>query len=164
LDRGITSQTEQKNSEWDVRSFETHGEDEIITSLNRAARGLSIRQRLTLIVLAVAIPLLALSAAIVWRLGESQRGTQRDAIMYASRSTLSAVDAQLGKYMVLAQALATSPSLQRDDLTGFREVAERGVPGLYGSWVVLADARGQQLVNTLVPAGKELAQENWTER
>ena len=92
-----------------------------MSRLNRAARGLSIRQRLTLIVLAVAIPLLALSAAIVWRLDQRERQTRRDAIMYASRSILSAVDAQLDKYIAAAQALARSPTLERDDLAAFRD-------------------------------------------
>ena len=127
-----------------------------MSRLNRAARGLSIRQRLTLIVLAVAIPLLALSAAIVWRLDQRERETRRDAIMYASRSILSAVDAQLDKYIAAAQTLARSPMLERDDLAAFRDVAERALPGLSGSWVALADARGQQVVNTLVSAQEPL--------
>ena len=73
-------------------------------------------------------------------------------MLYASRAVLSAVDAQLGKYVTVAQMFATSPSLQRDDLAAFREEAERTLPGISGYWVVLADARGQQVVNTLVSA------------
>ncbi|MGO9007112.1 MAG: PAS domain S-box protein [Beijerinckiaceae bacterium] len=117
---------------------------------------MSIRQRLTLIVLAVAIPMLAMSAAIAWQLEQRERETQREATMYASRSILSAVDAQLGRYTTAAQALATSPALQADDLVAFRKRAELGLPGLSGSWVVLADVRGQQLVNTLVSASEPL--------
>ena len=75
---------------------------------NLAARGLSIGQRLTLIVLAVAIPMLLLSAAIVWLFAGQARDQRRDAIMYSSRTIMSAVDAQLGKYMAAVQALAVS--------------------------------------------------------
>ena len=120
------------------------------------ARGMSIRQRLTLIVLVVAIPLLLLSAFIVWWLADRESEKRRDAMLYAARAVLSAVDAQLDKYITVAQMLATSPSLQRDDLAAFREEAERAVPVISRYWVVLADARGQQVVNTLVSAGEPL--------
>jgi len=117
-----------------------------------AARGLSIRQRLTLIVLVVAIPMLLLSAFIVWWLAGRESEKRRDAMLYASRAVLSAVDAQLDKYITVALMFATSPSLQRDDLASFREEAERTLPGISGYWVALADPRGRQVVNTLVSA------------
>jgi PAS domain S-box-containing protein len=117
---------------------------------NTAARGLSIGQRLTLIVLAVAIPMLLLSTAIVWRLAAHARDQSRDAILYSSRPIMSTVDAQLGKYMAAVQALAVSPALKAPDLAGFREEAEQALPSLSGAWVTLADAQGRQLVNTLV--------------
>jgi two-component system, LuxR family, sensor kinase FixL len=117
---------------------------------NAAARGLNIGQRLTLIVLAVAIPMLLLSTAIVWRLAGHQRDQSRDAILYSSRPIMSTVDAQIGKYMAAVQALAVSPSLKLHDLAGFREEAEQALPGLPGAWVTLADAQGWQVVNTLV--------------
>jgi len=63
---------------------------------------------------------------------------------------MSAVDAQLGKYMAAVQALAVSPSLKAQDLVGFREEAEQALPGLSGAWVTLVDVLGQQVVNTMV--------------
>jgi two-component system, LuxR family, sensor kinase FixL len=115
-----------------------------------AGRGLSIGQRLTLLVLAVAIPMLLLSTAIVWRLAQLERDQSRDAILYSSRPIMSTVDAQLGKYMAAVQALAVSPSLKAHDLVGFREEAEQALPGLSGAWVTLADVEGHPVVNTLV--------------
>jgi PAS domain S-box-containing protein len=117
----------------------------------RARRGLSVAQRLTLIVLVVALPMLLLSAGIIWRLGERERDAQRDAIMYAARSILGGVDAQLGKYIAIAQSLAASPSVKADNLAAFTEEAMRVLPGLPNAWVALADADGRQLVNTFVP-------------
>ena len=100
--------------------------------------------------------MLLLSAAIVWRLDQTERGTRHDAIMYASRAILSSVDAQLGKYIAVLDVLGASPTLQPGDLAVFRQVAERSLPGLSGSWVVLADTRGQQVINTLVSAREPL--------
>lgn len=121
-----------------------------------ATRGLNILQRLTLMVLVVAAPMSLLSAGIVWRLAGRESDIRQQAMMYSSRSILSAVDAQLGKYVAVAEALAASPSLQNQDLVSFREEAERALPGLSGSWVAVADARGQEVVNTLVAAGTPL--------
>jgi len=119
---------------------------------------MGVGQRLILIVLAIAVPMLLLLAGVVWRLADRERETRLDAAMYSSRTMRSAVDAQLGKYIAVAQALATSPSLQHADLAAFREEAERALPGLPRAWVVLADVRGRQLVNTLVSAKRKLAE------
>ena len=123
---------------------------------NVAVRGLSIAQRLSLIVLAVVIPMLLLLTAIVWRLAEQERDESRHAILYSSRPIMSVVDAQLGKYMAAVQALAVSPSLKAGNLVGFREQAEQALPGLSGAWVTLTDAQGRQLVNTLVSTAEPL--------
>lgn len=121
-----------------------------------SGRRRSVRQRLALMVFVIALPMLLLCGAIVWQLVEHQRNADRQAFMYAAQSTLTAVDALLGRYITLADALATSPSLQADDAAGFRTQAERALPGLPGAWVVLADPRGQELVNTFMPAGEQL--------
>jgi signal transduction histidine kinase len=120
------------------------------------ARGLSVRQRLTLIVMAVAVPMMLLSVWTVWQLAERERDISRQAMVYSSRSIMSAVDAQLGKYIAVAQTLAASPSLKTHDLVAFRDEAERALPGLSGAWVLVADPHGQQVLNTLVPAGEAL--------
>ncbi len=121
-----------------------------VFDLNPSVRGLSIGQRLTLIVLAVAIPMLLLSSAIVARFAVQERDQSRHAILYSSRPIMSVIDAQLGKYMAAVQALATSSSLKARDLAGFREEAEQALPSLSGAWVTLADVLGRPVVNTLV--------------
>jgi two-component system, LuxR family, sensor kinase FixL len=122
------------------------------TALNstHVASGMSISQRLVLIVLAVSIPLILLSTIIVWRLAGQERDQNRRAIVYTSRPIMGAIDAQLGKYMAAVQALAVSPSLKMRNLSGFREEAEQALPGLAGAWVTLVDVRGEEVVNTLV--------------
>jgi PAS domain S-box-containing protein len=130
----------------------------IVTGGEFRASGWSIRRRLTLVALAVAIPMLVLLATVVWQLGAREREGRLQAILYSSRGVMSAVDAQLARYVTIAQTLAASPSLQDGTLAAFRHEAERALPGLAGSWVALADARGQQVVNTLVPASQPLPQ------
>ena len=119
-----------------------------------AAPGLSIGQRLTLIVLAAAVPMLLLATAVVWRLALHERDQSRQAILYSSRPIMSEIDAQLGKYMAAVQALAVSQSLKTRDLNGFREEAEQALPGLSGAWVTLSDVNGRQIINTLLPRGE----------
>jgi two-component system, LuxR family, sensor kinase FixL len=127
-----------------------------VSDSNLSIRGLSIDQRLTLIVLAVAIPMLLLSTAIVWRLAGQERDQSRHAILYSSRPIMNAVDAQLGKYIAAVQALAVSPSLKTQDLADFRQEAEQALPSLPGTWVTLVDAQGQQVINTLVSSTEVL--------
>ena len=69
---------------------------------------------------------------------------------------MNAVDAILGKQVAVAQSLATSPALQADDLTTFRQEAQRAAPGLSGGWIVVSDSSGQQLMNLARPAGEPL--------
>lgn len=119
--------------------------------------GLSVSQRLLLIVLAIAIPMLFLLGGVVWRLAEHERQTRLDAAMYTSRAIRNAVDAQLSKYGAVAQALAASPSLQSADLSEFRKEAERALIGIPRTWVVVTDLQKRQLMNTLVPVGQKIA-------
>lgn len=119
-------------------------------------RGLNIPQRLSLIVLVVAIPMLLLSAASVWRSVERERELSRQAIVYSAHSVLSAVDAQLGKYVSVAHVLASSPSLARNDLSAFRESAQRALAALSSAGIALVDPDGQQLVNTFASPDEPL--------
>ncbi|CAL8980048.1 Sensor protein FixL [Rhodoplanes serenus] len=123
---------------------------------DRGGGGLTIRHRLFLLVVACTAPMLLLSFAIIWQLAHRERETSRQAITYASRSIVSAVDAQFRHYIAVGQALAISPSLQTGDLAAFRAEAERAMTVVPGGWLTLADTTGQQLVNTLIPAGEPL--------
>jgi two-component sensor histidine kinase len=121
-----------------------------------ANKGWSIRHRLMLLALAVALPFMLLTVGIVWQLASNERETRREAIMFSTRTLMNAVDAILNKQMAVAQMLAKSPALQTDDLAGFRAEAERAVLGLSGAWIVLSDESGQQLINLIRPAGEPL--------
>ncbi len=123
-----------------------------------AAPGWTINQRLALLALAGVIPLMMLLSAIIWHLAGREREDSREAIVYSSRSIMSAVDAQLGKYKAVAQALATSSTLMKDNLVAFREETEHALPGLPGSWVALIDLQGHLLVITAAAPDAPLPQ------
>jgi two-component system sensor kinase FixL len=111
---------------------------------------MTIRLRLALIVFAVAIPMLCLSAATAWRLADQTRARSRQTIVHAARPIMVAIDAQLGNYMVAAHALAVSASLKVQDFTSFLEEAEQALPQMPGVWVTLTDPHGRQLINTML--------------
>src|SRR5262245_18407294 len=107
-----------------------------------------------LVALAATLPLVLLSAGVVWRLAENERENRRDAIVYSSRTLLNTVDALLSKHVAIAQMLATSPALMAGDLAAFRQEAERSLPGLSGAWILVTEESGQQLVNLARPVGE----------
>src|SRR3954468_15194239 len=125
-------------------------------ALEAAHKGWSIRHRLMLLALAVALPFVLLTGGIVWQLANNERETRREAILFSTRTLMNAVDTILSKQIAVAQMLATSPALQSDDLTTFRKEAERAAYGLSDGWIVLSDQDGQQLVNLSRPEGDVL--------
>jgi len=74
-----------------------------------------------------------------------------------SRSVANAVDAELRTAVVVLEALATTPTLDRDEFAGFRERAER-VLRLRSEWaaIVLSAPGGAPLVDTRAPEGRDL--------
>ena len=117
---------------------------------------LSIPWRLSLLVLALALPLNLIILGAIWDLVNRANDAQRTSLLYAARSIAAGVDAEFGKFIALAELLARSPALLDDNLDAFEAEARREFPGGGGAWVLVADANGQQLVNTLVQPGQPL--------
>ena len=111
---------------------------------------MSIKLRLALIVFAVAIPMLFMSAMTAWRLADQTRARSRQTIGHAVRPVMIAIDAQLGKYIVAAHALAVSASLKAQDFNSFRDEAEQALPQMPGVWVTLTDPDGRELIDTML--------------
>ena len=111
---------------------------------------MSIKLRLALIVFAVTIPMLIMSATTAWRLADQTRARSRQTIANAVRPAMMAIDAQLGKYIVATHALAVSASLKTRDLNSFREEAEQALPQMPGVWVTLTDPNGRRLIDTML--------------
>ena len=123
---------------------------------------MSIKLRLALIVFAVAIPMLIMFATTAWRLADQTRARSRQTIGHAVRPVMIAIDAQLGKYIVAAHALAVSASLKAQDFNSFREEAEQALPQMPGVWVTLTAPDGRQLIDTMLsgPEAEELLRPN----
>lgn len=81
--------------------------------------------RLSVLLLGLALPLNVLIAAAIWQLSSDASETQRASLQFTSRAVAMAIDAQLGKYIGLAQSIANSFSFLTDDLAAFEREARR---------------------------------------
>jgi PAS domain S-box-containing protein len=89
----------------------------------------------------------------------SYQQTQRaleSSMLETARALSMVVDQQLATMQASATTLATAPSLVSGDLAAFHRQAQAVVHDYPDSSIVLADATGQQLVNTFVPFGTPL--------
>ena len=117
---------------------------------------LSIPWRVGLLVLALALPLNLIVLGAIWGLANQADQAQRTSIMYASRSIAAAVDAEFGKYIAQAEALARSSALLDEDLGPFEAEARRQFGPGADVWVLVSDVNGQQLLNTFTQRGEPL--------
>src|SRR5215470_15027011 len=109
----------------------------------------TINARLIVIVLTLAVPLNIVVVAVIWSLVNAANETQRASLLYSARSIASAVDAELGKYIALAQVLSRSPALLEDSIDAFENELRRGLPYDPDLWAIVADVSGRLLVNTV---------------
>ena len=116
----------------------------------------SIQARLVWIVLILAAPALVGLLAIALGLYQHERDQIGQSTLATVRALVSALDRDLAGTTAAAQVLAESPSLASNDLADFYREAKRVLPLLGASAVVLADADGQQIINTRVPYGMPL--------
>jgi hypothetical protein len=125
-------------------------------ALNR----LSITSRLILLVLGLAVPLNLVIVGVVWGLVNRANEVQRTSLLYAARSIAAGVDAELGKYVALGEALSRSPALLDDNLDAFEAEARRAFPAGGDTGVLVSDADGQQLLNIFAQPGQALPRRN----
>jgi signal transduction histidine kinase/ActR/RegA family two-component response regulator len=118
---------------------------------------LPLRRRLFALTAAAILPLAVLAGAGLYALARQQRAQAEASGLELARSVATAVDSDLRSSIAVVAALATTPTLDRDDLAGFRLRAER-VLALQAHWaaIVLADGSGQPLVDTRVAPGVAL--------
>ncbi len=121
----------------------------------RLARA-TINTRLIAIVLTLAVPLNLMIVVVTWWLAKAADETQRMSLMYTAHSVAAAVDAEMGKYIMLGQALSQNPALQEDDLGRFEDELRRAMAVVPDAWALVADTSGRPLLNTLVSKGRPL--------
>ena len=117
----------------------------------------SVRTLLLWLVFACLLPV-AIGAGALFYLGfQEGRAQLQDNTLQTARALVQSIDGQLAKAELLAQALATSESLARDDLAQFHQRARALLQeSNFGQSVLLYDFHGQQRVNTLLPFGMAL--------
>ena len=106
--------------------------------------------------LASAAPAVLLTAGLLAYEHQRDRETlERDTIATA-RALVNAVDRELVAITVAAQVLATSQRAQTGEFAAFYPQAQEVVAKHIGANVVLSDASGRQVMNTLRPLGEAL--------
>ncbi len=111
--------------------------------------GVPLRRRLFLLAAAGIVPLLVMSGIGLYALAQQQRIQAERIGLELARALATAVDAELRNSLSVVQSLATSLALDRNDLLGFQERAQR-ILETQPNWaaVFLADPSGQRLVDT----------------
>ena len=117
-----------------------------------------VRSRLALLVMACVIPAVLMALVLVSHLYGRERERFVFDSMATARAMTQAIDRELASVRMAAEVLSTSPYLQSGDLAGFYSQAKTVVRRQIGHNVVLSDATGQQLVNTLAALGDPLPQ------
>jgi two-component sensor histidine kinase len=112
----------------------------------------SIRARLFVLVLVLALPLQVLIIGAVWQMARLARDAQEGGVSYMAQTIRNGLDAHLQRYIVIGEGLAKSPSLLADDMVDFRREAERFFPDTSEAWALVADEHAYVLMNLLFPA------------
>ena len=91
----------------------------LLPMLQRSYGGMSIKGRLLLLAGILFLPCVGLIAYVIASLAQSADDSIRRGLSYAAQTISGAVDAELRRYIALAEVLAKSPELSAADLTDF---------------------------------------------
>ena len=122
------------------------------------ARGYALRRHIALLAVACVLPVLAFCGIMLLRLAQQERAIEQGQIFGTARAISSAIDLQLKTVISALAAFSTSrdlATLGSGDLARFYEQCEH-VAAQHGGWMVISDADGRQLLNTLAPPGAKL--------
>lgn len=119
-------------------------------------RSRSVSELLTVLVLAITLPLIACSALVLWRYTEQQQQAARASALAAANDLANDIEREIHGLVATLSGLATSPALQTGDIGAFDAQARR-VADILKRPILLWDAKtGFQLVNTRLAPGEEL--------
>jgi len=117
-----------------------------------------IRVYLLILVLGAMLPGLLLTGILVWRSFANNRAMTERRLLESARVDASALDREFDSTISVLQTLATSPSLDRDDLAQFYLEARRVHATQPGWYTILLLSNDQQpLVSTQMPWGTPLS-------
>lgn len=129
-----------------------------LATMQRSYGVLSIKGRLLLLAGILFLPCVGLIAYVIVSMAQSADASIRRGLSYAAQTISGAVDAELRRYIALAEVLAKSPDLSAADLSSFEAEARR-VGAVSGEgWIIVSDASGRLLLNTIATPGKPLGE------
>ena len=122
-----------------------------------AEHAVPLKRRLLILTAAGILPLTVFAGIGLYVLRRQQAAEAERVGVELARSVANAVDSELGSVTSVLEALATTPTLDRGDLAGFRERATRVINGQH-DWaaIVLTNSNGTRLVDTRFPPGGAL--------
>lgn len=115
----------------------------------------SVRSRLVLLTVSLLVPALLSMGFLLAGADRETRGQLYQQLVTTARALSGAVDRQAAVGISVAETLATDQALINGDWAAFHARAKRAMDRRAG-WIVVADADGQQVVNTLRPYGDPL--------
>jgi len=119
---------------------------------------LNFRQHLSYLVLATALPLLALSLVLFGRMVHAEREATRTGLMTNVRTMASLVDNEVSDHAAIAATLAHSSALKRGDLATFWQEAKEALDFVPDAWLSLSDPSGKILLHTLREYGADIGE------
>ncbi len=117
---------------------------------------MTLERQLARLVAASVIPAALAAALLVGYSYDRQSKIIEQRTLETARALTQAVDQELASGRVALMVLARSAHLASGDLAAFHRQAQDAIRDLPGDSLVLSDASGQQLVNTLRPFGDAL--------
>jgi signal transduction histidine kinase len=115
----------------------------------------SIRRRLQVLAAVSIVPAALASMLLLGYAYTKERDATAQQVQTTARALSIVVDRQLGQAEALMSALATAPALIDGDFDAFDQQA-REANTYQGSWVVVRDVTGRQMINTRLPRGAPL--------
>ncbi|MBI4804889.1 MAG: PAS domain S-box protein [Desulfovibrio sp.] len=125
---------------------------------------LSIRFRLVSLILACVVPLGIAACLLVYTVYQEKRQDISRHLLETTRTFSLLVDQEQNEIITALHVLATSPALNTADYAGFHAQARMVLAKYPDADIILADATGQQLVNSYLPLKSPLPKRRMTPR
>jgi PAS domain S-box-containing protein len=117
-----------------------------------ARKGHSAAAHLIVFALVVAVPLLLLVGALLYRSVTLEREQTKLRIGQVLEALIADLDRDMERRIAVLETLSTSPSLAAEDWPAFYAQAKASLRGR--AYLIVVDAEGRQVVNTYLPYGE----------
>lgn len=124
---------------------------------DRVGRQRPLWQYLTLIVTLAVAPISIITTVLLVGQASNERATVGRGLQSTAEAIARAVDGEVRSYQAVLQTLARAPVLRSDDLQAFHGYAAQ-VGRDTGTFVVVYDRHGEQILNSMQPFGAALRQ------